>query len=126
MPRCPPGKVYDTCSYTCDQACDFLRMSTLKCTEGNCVPGCRDVTAQVECGPGEKKVDADTCVPTNMCPCLKPDGTVAQVSCLVFRRVASEGVINNDDDNNDDNDDLLLRRTLIIMMIIIMIIIIIK
>ena len=81
MSMCGPGETYEPCSYMCEEACDSLRQSSPPCDGGAnvCVPGCRHNHARAVCSPGEKWVDVNTCVPANMCPCLKPDGTVAKV-----------------------------------------------
>ncbi|KAK7109139.1 mucin-5B-like [Littorina saxatilis] len=80
MSKCRPGETYESCGYMCEEACDPLRHSTPLCEGGGnrCVPGCRNSSSAAMCAPGEKRVDVNTCVPANMCPCLKPDGTAAK------------------------------------------------
>ena len=55
-------------------------MTTGMCSGDNpCVPMCITPATKPVCGAGELLKDKNTCVKQDMCPCLKPDGTVAQV-----------------------------------------------
>ena len=58
-------------------------MSTGLCNSDNpCVPMCRDPATKPVCGAGELLKDKNTCVKKEMCPCIKPDGTIAQVQVV--------------------------------------------
>ena len=47
---------------------------------------CRKTDTNKGCPAGELLKDKNTCVKKEMCPCLKPDGTVAQV-CFKFEEI---------------------------------------
>ena len=60
--------------------CEGYAARTGMCGGDNpCVPTCLNPTQKQICGPGELLRDKHTCVKIDMCPCLKPDGSVAQV-----------------------------------------------
>ena len=64
--------------------CEGYAARTGMCGGDNpCVPTCLYPTQKQICGPGELLRDKNTCVKIDMCPCLKPDGTVAQVQYTV-------------------------------------------
>ncbi|XP_068629642.1 hemocytin [Battus philenor] len=86
---CPPGQVFSSCAYPCDNLCDHF-LETLKvsgeCRPGQkCVKGCIDESiANVKCEFGSKWRDEKTCVPLKDCTCydegqrVKPGGVVVR------------------------------------------------
>ena len=77
---CPPGQRWEPCAFKCDKLCEGFAMTTGMCRGDNpCVPMCITPATKPVCGVGELLKDKNTCVKQDMCPCLKPDGTVAQV-----------------------------------------------
>ncbi|WAR09835.1 CRAM-like protein [Mya arenaria] len=76
---CPPGEVWESCAHNCSDLCEGYAQSTGLCNSENpCVPMCRNPVTKHKCAPGELLKDKDTCVAKQMCPCIKPDGSVAQ------------------------------------------------
>ena len=79
---CPTGETWTTCAYRCDELCEYPARASGTCGNLNdCVPGCVP-DAPTSCPPGQKRNEAYVCVPEALCPCLKPDGTIAMVSYL--------------------------------------------
>ncbi|KAK7483904.1 hypothetical protein BaRGS_00024788, partial [Batillaria attramentaria] len=79
---CKAGYEWSACAFTCDDLCDYMARSSGACDGSavdGCVPGCQPVSSnQAKCPAGQRRLDADTCVPNAMCTCLKPDGTPAK------------------------------------------------
>lgn len=77
---CPPGEIWEPCAYKCQDMCEGFAETTGMCGGVNpCVPTCHNPAIRPTCGQGELLKDKNTCVKTDMCPCLKKDGTIAQV-----------------------------------------------
>lgn len=77
---CPPVEKWESCSEKCSDLCESYAISTGLCnTDNPCVPMCRNPDTKPVCAPGELLKDKYTCVRKDMCPCLKPDGTIVQV-----------------------------------------------
>ncbi|KAL8604894.1 hypothetical protein ACOMHN_028522 [Nucella lapillus] len=77
---CVAGESWHSCVSTCDELCDYAAQSSGQCDGANpagCLPGCTPLAHRPACQPGEKRLDDSTCVPQQMCPCMKPDGTKA-------------------------------------------------
>jgi len=75
---CAPGETLESCAYKCGDLCDNMASLLDNCRHNSdCVPMCR--SGSFGCGAGEKLKDKTTCVPESMCPCRKPDGTIAKV-----------------------------------------------
>ncbi|WAR09825.1 MFGM-like protein [Mya arenaria] len=76
---CPPGEVWESCAQNCSDLCESYAQSTGLCNSENpCVPMCRNPIVKHKCALGELLKDKNTCVAKQMCPCIKPDGSVAQ------------------------------------------------
>ncbi|XP_013180497.1 PREDICTED: hemocytin isoform X2 [Papilio xuthus] len=86
-PLCPPGQVFSSCAYPCDNLCEHF-LQTLR-ERGECLPGqkcvkaCIDESiANIKCEFGSKWRDDKTCVPIKDCTCydeghrIKPGGVV--------------------------------------------------
>ena len=82
---CPPGEKWEPCAFKCDKLCEGYAVTTGMCSGDNpCVPMCHNPAIKPVCGPEELLKDKNTCVKRDMCPCVKPDGTVAQVAGLLY------------------------------------------
>uniref|UniRef100_A0A2C9K961 F5/8 type C domain-containing protein n=1 Tax=Biomphalaria glabrata TaxID=6526 RepID=A0A2C9K961_BIOGL len=82
---CPPGEEWQVCAFKCDEVCGYVAHSSGACNgilnpADNCIPGCRPPPElqRVVCKPEERFINSTTCVPKEMCSCLKPDGTPAK------------------------------------------------
>ncbi|CAK1581500.1 unnamed protein product [Parnassius mnemosyne] len=84
---CPPGQVFSSCAYPCDNLCEHFLQSLRE--KGQCLPGqkcvkaCIDESvANIKCEFGSKWRDEATCVPLKDCTCyddgqrVKPGGVV--------------------------------------------------
>lgn len=81
---CQAGYEWSACAFTCDQVCDFLARTSGACdgsSPDRCVAGCRPQDKKDVCPAGQRLRDFSTCVPSEMCTCLHPNGSVAQVCC---------------------------------------------
>lgn len=81
---CQAGYEWSACAFTCDQVCDFLARTSGACdgsSPDRCVAGCRPQDKKDVCPAGQRLRDFNTCVPSEMCTCLHPNGSVAQVCC---------------------------------------------
>lgn len=78
---CPPGEIWEPCATKCEYLCEGYAATTGLCKNNDnpCVPMCVNPLSRPVCGSNELLKDKSTCVKKEMCPCLKPDGTIAQV-----------------------------------------------
>ncbi|KAL4222951.1 Mucin-5B [Mactra antiquata] len=77
---CPPGEIWEPCATKCNYLCQGYAAITGLCDNNDnpCVPMCVNPQSRPTCSAGELLKDKSTCVKKEMCPCLKPDGTIAQ------------------------------------------------
>ncbi|XP_048245023.1 mucin-5AC-like isoform X2 [Haliotis rufescens] len=77
---CPPGEMWNACAHTCDQLCNAVSGDICDGTNPQqCVPGCKDETITVpKCADGERLNYNGQCLKAELCPCKKPDGTIAK------------------------------------------------